>query len=247
MKHVYAFESKNEYDQYDKIIQKFKKKLNEYEQILKRDFSLDDSPNAVVWTSSQLATETFSNIPIPAYTNKNVIYMSPDFEEWRKLFIRQLDNKNLHKIQEFYESYSEEHIFVILAHELTHHIDLFVDDFDDEWTNSIWFEEGMCFYLPRKLLLNEADFQQILQVEKELVREFSSEYGHHSLDDFGIESYTESLSSIMFDYWRSFIRIHELVEKRYNHNILELFNDYHHWHHQGRKMPLTQFFNMTNC
>ncbi|MFJ8262775.1 hypothetical protein ACIQ4I_12605 [Rummeliibacillus sp. NPDC094406] len=244
MKHVYAFESKSEYDQYDKIIQKFKKKLIEYEQILKRDFSLDDSPNAVVWTSSQLATETFSTIPLPAYTSKNVIYMSPDIEEWRKLFIRQLDNKNVHKIRQFYESYSEVHLFVILAHELTHHLDLFIDDFDDEWTNSIWFEEGMCFYLPRKLLLNEADFQQILQVEKELIQEFSSEYGHHSLDDFGIESYTESLSSIMFDYWRSFIQIYELVERRYNHNILELFNDYHHWHNQGRKIPLTQFFSM---
>lgn len=69
-------------------------------------------------------------------------------------------------MQKFYESYSENQVFIILAHELTHHSDLFLDEFDDEREDSIWFEEGMCFYLPRKILLSEKEFNEITNAER---------------------------------------------------------------------------------
>ena len=40
-----------------------------------------------------------------------------------------------------------DHVFCVLAHELTNHIELFPDEFEDERYDSIWFEEGMCEYM----------------------------------------------------------------------------------------------------
>lgn len=91
--------------------------------------------------------------------------MSPDIETWRKLLVKQLDEKDLPNIQRLYEQYSENQVFFILAHELTPHSNLFVDEFDDEREDDIWFEEGMCFYLPRKILLNEMEFNKITNAE----------------------------------------------------------------------------------
>lgn len=80
--------------------------------------------------------------------------MSPDLNKWRKLFLGQLEKRDLPTVHHFYENFSENHLLIIMAHELTHHIDLFPDEFDER-EDSIWFEEGMCFYLPRKTLLSE--------------------------------------------------------------------------------------------
>jgi len=49
------------------------------------------------------------------------------------------------------------HLFTIVAHELTHHSDLFLDEFDDEGAGGIWFEEGICNYLSRKMTLVESE------------------------------------------------------------------------------------------
>ncbi|MCU9612610.1 hypothetical protein OEV98_03405 [Caldibacillus lycopersici] len=242
MKQIYAFETKEEYEKFQKVIQSFDRKLKDYQNTLEKDYALVDLPKGVVWTTEELATTVFSELPIPAFTNKNLIYMSPDIHTWRKLLIKQLDGKDLPNIQNFYENFSENHLFVILAHELTHHSDLFMDEFDDERENSIWFEEGMCFYLPRKLLLNEKEFQEITEIETVLVEVFKEKYGHHSLEDFGESSYKGSLSSIMFDYWRSYLSVKHIVEVWANHNIKLVFNRYHQWIKDDRKTPLMNYF-----
>lgn len=161
-----------------------------------------------------------------------------------KAFIQQLDGKDLPHIQRFYEQLSENHILTILGHELTHHSDLFLDEFEDEREDGIWFEEGMCEYLPRKLLLTKNEFKSISAIEKELVDVFTEVYGGRSLDDFGNNSYTASLSSIMFDYWRSFLYIKYLVEDRYEHDIKEVFEEYHRWDREGRMLSLTEYFGL---
>ncbi|MDI2588508.1 hypothetical protein OR571_15650 [Psychrobacillus sp. NEAU-3TGS] len=244
MRQVYAFENKEEYEKYQDIIHRFGKKLNAYQKILEDHYSLTELPKGILWTSEELATKVFSDIPIPAYTNKDLIYMSPDLETWRKILVRQLDGKALPNVQKFYESYSENQVFIILAHELTHHSDLFLDEFDDEREDSIWFEEGMCFYLPRKILLSEKEFNEITNAEAELFEAFKNKYGNHSLDNFGSSSYLGSLSSIMFDYWRSYLSIKYLVEVRANNNVKEVFDTYHRWHKEGRKVPLTEYFKL---
>lgn len=245
MKHIYAFERKEEYSKYQDVIQRFGEKLSEYRIILEQQYGLTELPKGILWTSEELATKVFSNIPIPAYTNKDLIYMSPDVESWRKLLLRQLDEKKLPDVQKFYESYSENQVFIILAHELTHHSDLFLDEFEDERENGIWFEEGMCFYLPRKLLLSEQEFNEITNVEFQLFEAFKDKYGKHSLEDFGSGSYQDSLSSIMFDYWRSYLSVKYLVEVRANNNVKQVFDTYHKWDSEGRKVPLTEYFELS--
>lgn len=42
---------------------------------------------------------------------------------------------------------------------------------------------------------------------------------HHSLEDFGSDSYEESLSSIMFDYWRSYLAVKHIVEVHANNDV----------------------------
>lgn len=126
-------------------------------------------------------------------------------------------------IRRFYENYSENQLFTIAAHELTHHSDLFVDEFEGERDDSIWFEEGMCEYLPRKLLLSSEEFNEIAAIESRLLGVFKKEYGHRSINDFGSSSYLDSLSSIMFDYWRSFLAVKFLVENRFGNDIHSVF------------------------
>jgi len=158
--------------------------------------------------------------------------------------ILQLDDKELPEVHSFYERFSEDQLFEILAHELTHYIDLFVDEFDGEWLDSIWFEEGMCFYLPRKYALSKEYFHEITKVEGSLVEEFESLYGDHSLDQFGAGSYQAKLSSIMFDYWRSYLLVVELAEE-IEGDIHKLFSVYHEWDKEGRKVKLTEYFELT--
>jgi hypothetical protein len=244
MKQIFAFETKEEYEKYQNIIVRFNQKLKEYQLFLEEHFELKDLPKAIVWTSEELATTVFSDIPIPAFTNKDIIYISPDLSEWRNLFMKQLEEKKNSKIEKFYQTMSENQVLTILGHELTHHIDLFVDEFDDEREDSIWFEEGMCDYLSRKFLLSEEEIHEITDIELELVNMFNDKYGNHSLDEFGHASYKGSLTSIMFDYWRSYLAVKKLVEEKANNDIKSIFKKYHAWHKEGRKIPLMEYFGL---
>lgn len=243
MKQVFAFENEKAFHELQEIGDRLFKRLESYKEVLKQDFALSDLPKGVVWTSDELATTVFSNLPIAAFTNKNLIYMSPDLPKWRQLFLGQLEKRDIPTAHKFYENFSENHLFIILAHELTHHIDLFPDEFDER-EDSIWFEEGMCEYLPRKLLLTDKEFDEISAIEKELVGVFTGEYGNRSIDEFGSNSYTASLSSIMFDYWRSFLSVKYLVEDCFQNNVNLVFEEYHKWDKEGRKLSLTEHFGL---
>ncbi|MDX8362055.1 hypothetical protein [Cytobacillus sp. IB215316] len=242
MKQVFAFEKEEKVKDIKDNAHYLFYTLKSYSKILEDKYSLSQLPKGVVWTSEDLVTSFFSNIPIPAFTKQDVIYMTPDVDEWKKLFIRQLEEKDLPDIRRFYNNLSLEHILVILAHELTHHSDLFLGDFDDGREDDFWFEEGMCFYIPRKHLLSEEDFQEIYQVESDLVNAFSEKYGGHSIEDFGYNSYEGSLASIMFDYWRSNMLVKNLVEERAHGDIQHIFTMYHNWDFEGRKIPLREYF-----
>lgn len=245
MKNIYAFESEADYFKHNGIIDKFSTRLVNYQEILVEEFELLEPPKAIVWTSTDLATSVFSNVPIPAYTNQDIIYISPDLEDWRNLFIRQLNGRENAKVENYYKNITDNHLFTILAHELTHHSDLFLDEFDDERADSIWFEEGMCDYLSRKLTLEEQEFTEMTEVEGELVKMFRDDIGNHSLDEFGSHSYQGDLTSIMFDYWRSYLSVKYLIEERAHGDIQQVFKEYHKWDEAGRKVPLTKYFGLS--
>ncbi|GAA4074611.1 hypothetical protein [Amphibacillus indicireducens] len=90
MRNIFAFESQADYIKYEKIIEMFSEKLEKYQKIMVENFELINLPKGIIWTTEDLATTVFSDVPIPAYTNKDLIYMSPDLSSWRKLFIKQL-------------------------------------------------------------------------------------------------------------------------------------------------------------
>ncbi len=246
MRQIYAFETRVEYEKYQGIIERFTEKIGEYQNELEKNYTLNHIPKAIIWTSEEVATTVFSNVPIPAFTNKNVIYFTPDLSNWKSLFIKQLEGKKNTRIENYYKNLSENHLLTIVGHELTHHSELFVDEFDDERTDSIWFEEGMCDYLARKFFLNVTEFNELSNIELELVEIFNSKYGNRSLEDFGSASYKGSLTSIMFDYWRSFLTIKFLVEEKANHDVKRVFSEYHRWHDDGRKEPLVKYFEVEN-
>lgn len=242
LKQIFAFETKKEYEKYQELIGEFTKKLDKYQLILENQFELKDKPKGIVWTSKELATNVFSDVPIPAFTNKDIIYFSPDLSSWKSLFIKQLEGEEQPEIKRFYENMSEKQLFTIVGHELTHHSDLFLDDFDDDREGGIWFEEGMCDYISRKYILDQEEFNSITNIELQLVALFKNKYGNHPLEDFGSASYEGSLTSIMFDYWRSFLAIKYLVEQKANNDIKYIFNEYQNWHNEGRKRSLTSHF-----
>lgn len=244
MKRILAFEKIEDYTRFESVIESLSKKLVDYQHILEEKYALSTLPKGIIWTTEELATTVLSTVPIPAYTDENLIYITPDLEAWRSLFIKQLEGHHLPDILSFYENFSENDLLTILAHELTHHSDLFIDDFDDTREDGIWFEEGMCDYLARKTVLSESEFDKVSVVESQLVDFFKDKYGNHSLDEFGSRSYQGSFTSIIYDYWRSFLAIKYLVEVRTNNDVTEVFKQYHQWHNEGRVVPLTRYFEL---
>ena len=251
MKQIYAFENKSEYEKYEHDIKMLNAKLKPYKHILIRDFELKQLPKTVIWTSSELATSVFSRLPVPAFTNQDTIYMTPSVDEWRKFYLSQLEgealpqNEDVQHIKDYFHSITIDDVFCILAHELTHHIELFPDEFEDEHSDSIWFEEGMCEYLSQKLTLTNEQFLALRENNERLIKLFKPKYGQYGLDQFGTNSYGhKSLAAIMLNYWRSAAAIHYLVEERFAGNIGAVFEQYHKWHTDGRKQQLTAFFDV---
>ena len=242
MKQIFAFEDLAQMELHKNLTQSMFQKLQPYQLYLQQEFALKESPKAIIWTSTELATTIFSTVPIPAYTRKDLIYMSPVVEDWKSIFVEQLDGRNLPVIKRYYEQNTESQMMEILAHELTHHSDLFLEEFDDgNWEEGIWFEEGMCFYLPRKYLLDEHEFDEISTVERTLVKEFREKYGQHSLSKFGSNTYKGNMTSIMYDYWRSFLAVNELVD-RFDGDIMAVFDQYHDWYNKGKESTLIDYF-----
>ncbi len=249
IKQIFAFETKAEYEKNVEEINVLMQKLQQYERFLKENFELIHMPKSIVWTSSELATTVFSSFPVPAFTNEHTIYMTPSVEEWRTFYLSQFKNEvlpegtNIEELEQYFGSITLDHVFCILAHELTHHIELFPDEFDDDRTDGIWFEEGMCEYLSQKFELTQTQYNELRAIDNSMITLFKPKYGQFSIDQFGIGSYDhKSLAAIMLNYWRSAAAIHYLVEERFQGDVKAVFDKFHEWHKNGRKEKLTDYF-----
>lgn len=241
MRQVYAYEDKKRFESYKQSTSNLYSDLMEYKKILETHFSLEDPPKGIVWTSKDIATNIFSDVPVPAYTSRDVIFITPDVSVWRRsVMYAQLKECSRPDLEEYYQLFDEKNILIILAHELTHHIELFPDDFNDN-ESGIWFEEGMCEYLPRRLLLNNEEFERELRHHEELVGLFKPKYGERPLEGFGAASYEESMSSIMFDYWRSLLAVKFIVEDKYHGDIKKAFAAYNEWYDKHRAVTFSEY------
>lgn len=243
MKFVFAVENEVELQKYRRIAASFRRRLEEYIQFLKMEYQVRELPRTILWTSFETATERISDIPVPAYTNEYRVVMTPDREVWRDIYLRQLEGINdCGEIRHYYENeLTEAHVLQILGHELAHHSELFLDDFDSGGETGIWFEEGMAEYISRRYFLNDAQFQREAEINQKIVNLLMPRYGHHSLEEFGKETYSGDYASIFFEYWRSFLAVKKIVEA-YDGDVMEAFASYHQWHESASEKTLSEWF-----
>ncbi|MGX7163494.1 hypothetical protein [Enterococcus massiliensis] len=245
MENIYAFSEKKEFDKYKETISSLNNVVHNYKQVLEKDYALRKSPRGIVWTTPNHATTIFSKNPIPAFTRDNVIFFSPDEEKWREIFHEQLGNHSLPWIDDYYKENLFNQLADVLCHELTHHIDLFPGEFEDYYDSDIWFEEGMAFYIPRKILLTKEKFRQIIKVERTIAKSLNVEYGGHSILEFGEETYSSSIASIMFDYFRSFLLVNYLTDGLFQGDEKAFLREYNHYFPNRSELSFEQYFQVS--
>ncbi|WP_079528363.1 hypothetical protein [Halobacillus hunanensis] len=215
--------------------------LNDFAHDLEK-LTTFDYPRGIVFHDLKSATELYSEIPLPAYTSRDLIHLSPLTEVWKGIFLSSTKGQDVTKAVEYYSSLEQVDVAMIAAHELTHHADFFHDDFEGDEEN-MWFEEGMCEYIPRKLMLSEEKFKEITEVENLLIEAYKGDYGGYTLDQFGKAGYRkgESLdyAGDFYDYWRSAETVKTLVEEYCEGNLEELISFYQEWE---KGEPLHLFF-----
>ncbi|MBR5564965.1 MAG: hypothetical protein IKW08_02245 [Roseburia sp.] len=252
MKHIYAVETEKELIEYLKYVKSIEPKLNGYIDFLKREYEVVDLPKTIVWTSGEIATNYISNIPIPAYTNEHRVVMTPVLETWREIYLKQLDKlgdsqkigNDVNAICDYYrDALSENHMLQILGHELAHHSELFLEDFNSDYSDGIWFEEGMVEYISRQYFLTEEEFEAEVRVNRRLVDLLKERYGNHSLEQFGKSTYEGDYASIFFEYWRSFLAVKQIVED-YKGDIKAVFTSYHRWNEECNGQTLLEWFDI---
>ncbi|UOR11210.1 hypothetical protein [Halobacillus amylolyticus] len=201
-----------------------------------------EKPRGIVFHDLKSATELYSEIPLPAYTSRDLIHINPLTEVWKDIFLESARGKSVTKAELYYSSLEDVDVAIIAAHELTHHADFFRDDFEGDEEN-MWFEEGMCDYIARKFMLSEEKFDEVSEVENLLIEAYKEDYGEYTLDQFGKSGYRQGNSSgysaDFYDYWRSTKTVRTLVEKYFDGSVGGLIDCYEKW---DEKVPLHLYF-----
>lgn len=244
IKQVFAFENMHEPEKYKRDIENISLKIEDYLQILEKEYNLIDYPKAIVWTTNELAKTVFSNVPIPAFTNERFICISPEIDTWKNIYREIHQDVPNENVVNYHNNITTSLILQLLGHEFTHHIELFLGDFDDSMDNGIWFEEGMCEYLSRMYLLSDEEFRYISQVEWDYIMYYKNIFNDNSIEDFGMESYSNGMRKIMYDYYISFHTVKKIVEVVGNGNPKTVFELYKIWDKEGRKTTLSEYFNI---
>ncbi|TYS16640.1 hypothetical protein FZC78_11665 [Rossellomorea vietnamensis] len=243
MKYAVSVTDTSRINEIEKSGQELLKKLAEFAVSLKAICSFH-MPRGIVFHDLTSATQLYSTIPLPAYTSRDLIHFTPLIETWKDIFITTA--KGVNKAEKYYSKLDLNDIAVIAAHEFTHHADFFHSEFEDLDEENMWFEEGMCFYLPRKLILSEEKQAEIMKVESKLIEKYKGDYGEYSLSYFGEAAVEHSdefqYASAFYDYWRSTLVVETLIERYCQNNVGILINHYKEWVDGERKVNLQKHF-----
>ncbi len=247
MKYMYSVSDANELALYQNFANNNTDKIQEYLTYLADELDVVDMPEYMVLANLEMATKVFKEIDLPAYTNDVRMVYTPEIAVWRDLYLKQLDIYKDEKVMEkgkgHFQDMSDNHILQILGHELAHQSELFLDDFDnDDVSQSIWFEEGMVEYVSRKYFFTDVEFVEEKEFCEYLVRIYEEKFGHSTIEKFSYQTYDENITTIFYNYWRSFLAINKLVEKF--GSVEKVFNSYHQWDKEGRKITLAKWFNL---
>ncbi|WP_377890768.1 hypothetical protein [Alkalihalobacillus sp. R86527] len=214
--------------------------LKDYSKLLE-DITSFEAPRGIVFHDLQSATELYSDIPIPAYTSRDLIHMNPEPSVWRDILLSTVQGQ-MDQVETYYSSTDLLDVASIAAHELTHHADFFHDDFEGDEVN-MWFEEGLCEYIPRKLLYSEQKFKETVEVEDALIEHYKEQFGDYCLSEFGRAGYRygeeSGFSGAFYDYWRSKKVVNVLIEDYFENNLLSLITCYKEW---DQSIPLHVYF-----
>lgn len=247
MNHIYAVETAEELFRYQEFVRKITPDLERYVCFLQEEFQVSELPRAIIWTNLNIATNLISDIPVPAYTNEFRVVMTPGVDTWRRIYLKQLDSvvgseQSVRQIRNYYNNaLSQNNVMQILGHELAHHSELFLDDFQIYGSNGIWFEEGMVEYISRRYFLTQAEFEAEAYINQQLVVLLRDQYGDHSLEEFGKSTYEGDFASIFFEYWRSFLTIKQIIEN-HDGDIHAVFRSYHKWNETASTKTLLEWF-----
>lgn len=243
MKSIFMMDELNDIEETQKTAKYFIDKIENYIDILKKDYELNDMPEHVIWTSDYVMTHVFKK-NVPAFTNEKGIFMNIEKESWKTFLNGQIKSDMSEKTQKIFNNYLEKEMLCILGHEITHHCDFFLTEFDDLDISSddLWFEEGLVTFLPRYYLYNDKEFKEIIQYETELFNYYKSKYDENNLESFTYEIYKSNDNAyVMFHYWKSFLAIVDLVENYYEGNIHKMIKQYQQWNKEGKKQKLSEY------
>ena len=200
IKNIYAVKTESELTELQRIVHEMWPELEQFLSFLKEKYRTVDLPRCIVWTDYETATNSISDLPLPAYTNDYRTVMVPDIDVWKKLYLRQLEsyeeNEKTSKVRTYYEMLTNRNVLQIIGHEMAHHSDLFLDDAYEE---AMWFEEGMVEYISRKYFLSEAEFAAEEEADGLLVELYEKENGILSLNDFRSLIFKPSIGSSQVD------------------------------------------------
>ena len=244
MEHIYAVQTAEELTARQRFVRENQGRINEYIRFLAREYAVGELPRSVVWTTRPIASGLVSDIPLPAYTNDFRVMFDPELEDWREIYLAQLDNlpdsEAARQVRAHYEQgLSQNHVLQILGHELAHHSDLF---FDDAYETDTWFEEGMVEYISHRYFLTDAEFDAQAQIDRLLVELLTPRYGGYPLAQFGAQTYQRDYAGIFFDYCRAFLAVRSLVEQF--GGVQEVFRSCRVWHESHRDKTLAQWFHI---
>ncbi|MCA0983127.1 hypothetical protein LCL89_03585 [Halobacillus yeomjeoni] len=215
--------------------------LNEYIPKLEQ-LTKVEQPRGMVFHDFSSATELYSEIPIPAYTSRDLIHLNPEPSVWKEIFFSTVVPEKMGEVYDYYSETNVREVAMIAAHEWTHHAEFFHDDFEGDEEN-MWFEEGMCEYIPRTFMLDEQERVRLSRVEYELIQFYKSEFGEYPLVNFGQAGYrmgnNESFTAAFYDYWRSAWVVERLVEDYFDGSLTPLIQLYQSW---DQSQPLHDFF-----
>ncbi len=206
-------------NQLSEFMEKFKAKISEVGKV--------KEPKGIIYHDFKSASSVYSDTPLPAYTSRELIHICPELGVWKRIYLDAILNSNCKGAQRYFKELNLTDIASIIAHEWTHHLEMFIN-FEDHNDSNMWFEEGTCFYLPRKLLMDKDQFANIHTVEKNLIDEYSHAFGEYSLKQFG-ESDKGGFSGALFDYWRASFAITFITEHYLSGEPMELLKLYEEW------------------
>ncbi|MFB5189747.1 hypothetical protein [Alicyclobacillus fastidiosus] len=193
-----------------------------------------NEPRGIVFHDFDSATKVFSAHALPAWTNGDLIHIDPLVADWQRIFLSAIPcdvaDDIFRDVSNYYLFLDIRDVATIVGHEVTHHMGCFARTFDAEINDAMWFEEGMCFYLPRKRLLFSQRFEALMRAEALLIELHRDQYGEHPVWRFGGSSVDGGgFVAALFDYWRATSAVRTIVEEYASGDVRKVLRVFEYW------------------